>query len=450
MREEGRVASAWFASILGHLVAVGLGGLLFAASFGRRPQVMVPPAPAPRDDTVEIELPTVVDGSLRANALPLLDPPPAALARGGGEAMPRLDSGRRGRGGDDTSPTPALNLADRDDDLLLSPEVMSRLDRSQIQRIRASSRRASREDWRASREPMELTFLAEGRSERERPRPEHRKPSDFDPSSGGRAWGPAQREGGVLGAIELPPGAGERARQVGGPVEGATRATSGRGVRDGAPGHDNRDSAQEPLARPMVNQGTPSVPADVRDRPTDNIDAEQQVATRMQSILHSSNAGGDRGQGAGGQAGPGPTGAGGTAGPGSIATAQGTGRGPGLDVDPRDRRRNDYLRQVIAKVYPLTAHALPQAAALDGAQGIVIVTFTILADGSITGAAVTRTSGIPELDENCRRAIVRAAPFPPLPAELGPTFRWAMPLDFRNPAVRPRSIKRDAPDPSDH
>jgi TonB family protein len=75
----------------------------------------------------------------------------------------------------------------------------------------------------------------------------------------------------------------------------------------------------------------------------------------------------------------------------------------------------------------------------------VIVTFTIRADGAVAGASITRTSGIPELDENFRKAILQAAPFPALPAELGPTFRWAMPLDMRNPAVRPRNAKTDRP-----
>src|SRR5262249_53200289 len=161
IRDEGRVASAWCASIVGHAVALGLGGLLVAATLGRRaPAAPLPSklAPPPRDETVEIELPTVVDGSKLLDAPPAQAVPSQELPRGGGEATPRLDTGHPGRGGTDTSPTPAVNLADSDDELLLSPEVMSRLDRSQIQRIKASKRRASREDWRASREPMELTF----------------------------------------------------------------------------------------------------------------------------------------------------------------------------------------------------------------------------------------------------------------------------------------------------
>jgi TonB family protein len=90
---------------------------------------------------------------------------------------------------------------------------------------------------------------------------------------------------------------------------------------------------------------------------------------------------------------------------------------------------------------------MPKWAIADGAQGIAIVTFTIRADGTVAQTAVTRGSGLPELDENCRRAVLAASPFPPLPPELGTTFRWAMPFDFRNPAVRPRHTgnAHDAP-----
>jgi TonB family protein len=136
---------------------------------------------------------------------------------------------------------------------------------------------------------------------------------------------------------------------------------------------------------------------------------------------------------------------GGASGPGSVSRALGTGQGAGLDNDPRDRRRSDYMRQVMSKLGPYTdwRKLLPISAAVDGVQGVVIVTFTINADGSVGGASVSRASGVPELDENFRRAILRAAPFPPVPAELGPTFRWAMPLDLRNAAVHPRTAKAD-------
>lgn len=446
IREEGRVASAWALSIVGHLVATGLGGLIVASSLAHKsPAPLAPSAASPaREPVVELELPMVVDGTVVASATPPPSQPPQALPRGGGEAKPQLDTGKNGKGGTDTAQSAAVNLADRDDGIFLTPEITSRMDRNQIQRIRATARRASREDWRASREPMELTFLVEA-PRRPNDRPERRRASDSNPSSGGRQSGAPQRAGGAVGAGQVQPGVGENARVAGGPIEGGDRASAGMGVRDGAPGLDHRDAARVGLARPMVNQGTPSVPANVNDKPTDNVDSEQEVAAAMQSIVHASTAGGAPGAGSGGQAGPGPAGAGGKAGPGAAARALGTGQGDGLDVDPRDRRRNDYMRQVIAKLGPHTQprKLMPASAMFEGAQGVVIVTFTILADGTVAGASVTRRSGIPELDENFRRAILAAAPFPPLPPELGPTFRWSMPLDMRNPAVRPRAAKAE-------
>jgi TonB family protein len=406
-----------------------------------------PPTPvlpgAPRDVPVEIELPTVLDGTLATAPQSAPDLPPEPLARGGGEAMPRPDMGARGRGGVDTSPEPALNLADRDEELLLSPEIHTRIDRSQIQRIRSSSHRASREDWRASREPMELTFLSSGRAGT---RPERRTPADADPSAGARDQGAPQRRGGVLGAAELPVGVGQpRPRDLGGPVEGAERASSGVGVRDGAPGRDHRESAKVALARPLVQEGTPSVPASVQGKPSDTLDSEQEVATALQSIVHASTAGGSPGPGKGGQDGPGRTGSGGVSGPGSSSRALGTGQGSGLDNDPRDQRRSEYIRKVRSKVDPLWG--FPKWAALEGMQGVVVVTFTILADGNVASPTVSRPSGIAEFDESCRGAVRRAAPFAPLPAEFGQSFRLALSFDARNPAVLPRSAKanKDAP-----
>ncbi len=433
IREEGRVASAWALSIVGHLVALGLGGLLVAASLGRRtPAVLPPPAPPPSDDTVEIELPVVVDGSQLGVLPPEL--PSQALARGGGEAMPRLDSGHAGRGGTDTSPTPAINLADRDDELLLSPEVMSRLDRTQIQRLRSARRRASREDWRASREPMELTFLAEGRGDHLRP--EHRRPGAHDPSAGGRAWGAVAREGGALGAAELPPGFGERARLTGGPVEGMARASSGRGVRDGAPGEDHRDSALVAHARPMVNQGTPSVPADVRDRPSDNVDAEQEVATRMQSILHASNAGGRLGPGTGGQAGLGPAGSGGLAGAGIRGARPGHGAG----LRPRRRPARQAPQRLPAPGHRQGVPAHGQRHARLGGRRRSAGHHHRDLHHPRRRQRRRRRRHPPQRHPRARRELQARhpprRPAPPAPPELGPTFRWAMPLDFRNQAVR--------------
>lgn len=437
-REGGRVASAWAFSVVGHLVVLGLGGILVANSLRAKPSSTAPPPlAAPAEEVVPVELPEVVDGSLAAPS-PSPDLPRLSVPRGGGEATPRLDTGRRGRGGDGASPTSAINLADRDDGLLMSPEIQSRFDRAQVQRLRSASHRASREDLRASREPMELTFLAEGRSGH---RHERRAAGDRDPSLGADASGAPSRIGGAIGAAAVPPGVGEASRATGGPVAGALQASSGVGVRDGFAGRDHRATASVDHGRPRVAEGTPSVPADAQGRPSDNVDSEQEVASLVQSIVHASTAGGAQGAGASGVAGGGAPGAGGVTGPGSIARALGTGQGSGLDNDPRDPRRTDYMRRILAKIYPYTADAMPKWALYEGAQGITIVSFTIQSDGAVTGVTVTRPSGLPELDENCRRAVLRSAPFPPLPSELGTSFRWAMPFDFRNPAVRPRTAR---------
>lgn len=440
IRDEGRVASAWLISILGHIVAFGLTGLVLAGSLGKPPSRPIPrPTPQPVEDTVEIDLPRVLDGSLLAatTAAPAL--PALPLARGGGEGQPRPDMDHRGRGGTDTASDPALNLADRDEEMVLSPELRSRFDRSQIQRIRSARHRASLEDWRASREPMELTFVASGHSVTDRP--ERRTPSDRDPSAGARDTGAPRQRGGVLGAGELPAGVSEARREPGGPIEGVDRSSPGVGVRDGATGDDHRASARVAFARPEVQEGTPSIPAAVQGRASDTVDAEQEVALALQSIVHASNAGGAAGPGHGGQNGAGPSGSGGVAGQGSRSRALGNGTGAGFDSNPADRRRTDYIRRVTSKLFAATARAFPRWAAAEGLQGISIVSFTILANGSVASVSVTRPSGIPELDENCRQAVLRVAPLDPLPPEMGQSYRWAFPFEFRNPAVLPKSAK---------
>jgi TonB family protein len=437
-RDGSRIASAGVLSVAVHGVLGVLGAAVFAGSLARgtseiarAPELSGARAP---EATIEIDLPVVVgDGTSLSDADP---EEPFAPARGGGEATPRPDTGSPGRGGSDTASEPAINLADRDDGARLLPEVRSRLERSQVQRVRSAIERASREDWRASREPMELTFVASGRTGR---RAERRRPAEADPSAGGRDLGAPARLGGELGASAQAAGEGHGPRRIGGAVEGRAKASQGLGVRDGSPGSDHRDSAEVALARPMVAQGTPSVPANVEGRPKDTVDGEQEVASAVPSIVHASTAGGAQGLGPGGQAGASSaTGAGGVAGSGSSAKALGTGKGAGLDSSANDPRRMMYLRQVMAKVHPLWANALPRWAVLEGLQATTVIAFTIRADGSVVSASVSRPSGIPEFDENCRKAVLRGAPYPPLPPELGPSLRWAMPFEARNPAVRPR------------
>ena len=382
---------------------------------------------------VEIELPIVQSGVLVApseKSEPVLEAPP----RGGREALARPDSSRQGRGGTKEVEAPAINLADRDSRALLEPEVQSRFDRNQFQRMHTGNERRTREDWRASREPMSLTFMATGSGAR----PERTQAATSNPSAGLPRSGKSRSRGARRGSEPLPAGMGEVLRDPGGPVSGAVTRAAGSGVRDGIPGRAHRDGAALATGRPLVADSTPSVPAAVRGAPSDNADSEQEVATAIQSIVHASSAGGDRGSGAGGEPGSGAPGSGGTRGSGSRSTALGTGAGPSLDVDLRDARRSDYLRRTMAKIHPLWADAFPHWAALEGLQGTVVVAFVIAADGHVESATIARSSGIAEFDENCRRAVLRGAPYDPLPSELGPSLRWWMPFDARNPAVRPK------------
>lgn len=429
--ERGRVASAWALSVAVHVGVASGGAVLVATSLAddaaselARARLSTP------ERLVEVELPEVSAGLPLEGVVesPELSTPP----RGGGEAIPRPDSGRAGRGGTDEVTGAATNLADRDDRLSLTRDVMSHFDRTQLSRIDAGRERRSREDRRASRQPMELTFLADGEHGTRR---ERRVAARSDPRAGVRGLGEPKHAGSALGVAPEPDGVGRSRVDPGSSTAGGPERVWGAGVRDGQTSADARDSAQLAFARPLVDRQTPSVPANDQGKPSDTLDSEQEVALAMQSIVHASTAGGARGAGRGGSLGPGPTGSGGLAGPGSQAKALGDGHGPSRDS--LDRRRTDYLLEVMRKINPLWQSAFPRWAALEGLQGTAIIGFTIRADGSVESAVVARSSGIPEFDENVRQAVLRGAPYGRLPSELGPVLRWQMPFTVKNPAVRP-------------
>jgi TonB family protein len=429
--ERGRIASAWALSVAVHIAVASGGAVLVATSLSERPASELARARLTTPESLlEVELPEVSAGfelDVASESPDLVTPP-----RGGGEAMPRPDSGRAGRGGTDEVGGAATNLADRDDRVSLTRDVLSHFDRTQLSRIDAGRERRSREDRRASREPMELTFLADGEAAARR---ERRPAAASDPRAGVRGLGQPAHTGSSLGLPPEPPGLGRSQAAAGSAIRGGPESVWGAGVRDGQASADARDSAELAFARPFVDRQTPSVPANDQGRPSDTLDSEQEVALAMQSIVHASTAGGVRGDGRGGSLGPGPTGSGGQAGPGSHAKALGDGKGPSRDS--LDRRRTDYLLEVMRKINPLWQNAFPRWAALEGLQGTAIIGFTIRSDGSVEGAVVARSSGVPEFDENVRQAVLRGAPYGRLPSELGPALRWQMPFTVKNPAVRP-------------
>jgi TonB family protein len=386
---------------------------------------------------IEIELPNfgVLDSD-RFGA----DPGPADNAQaqpahpGGVRAIPRPDTGSKGRGGTDTASKPAINLADRDDGLRLSPEIASRIDRDQVQRLATGKTRKSWVDERRTTHPMELTFLASGQGVRM----ERRSAADHDPSSGvERAPTPAVRGAIRLGSVPAPAGVGLQPRDPGGPTVGTASASPGQGVIDGAQGQDHRNSAAVASARPMVRPGPPSIPANEPGRPKDTVDATQEVAASVQSIQQASTAGGRSGEGPGGSKGAGPTGSGAAEGQGSRADALGQGSGGYAAADPFDPRLSMYRRRVLAKLWPLWEDAFPHWAIAEMRQGQVIIALVIQSDGTVRDPHVKRPSGIPEFDAKCLAAVRRAAPFEPLPSNLGVhTMQWDISFEASNPVVR--------------
>jgi TonB family protein len=158
----------------------------------------------------------------------------------------------------------------------------------------------------------------------------------------------------------------------------------------------------------------------------------------VRSLLHASTAGGAPGEGQGGNGGGGEAGAGANSGAGSHARALGVGEGEILDFWTSDPRLLPYFRQLHAKIDPLWANAFPKSALLELKQGTVILQFVVHADGRATVQwPPVRPSGVDEFDRNCAGAIRRAAPFPPIPRELGvSTLTIRAPFVASNPAVR--------------
>lgn len=420
-------------SVLVHGLLVGAGALLVSAGFGSRPPIPIPQTNEVAVDVAPLVLPSLRMGGPSGESAEEVTNPTDRVEPGGGEPIPRPDSGHRGRGGSARANAAAMNLADRDEGLTLSREVTSRIDRDQIQRLDTSADRASNEDRRSTTHPMDLVFLATGSGHLAERRPS----ADFDPSRGSLVAPPAAVLGSIVGASRIDPGELEPARVPGGSESGGSKASPGLGILRGEVGRDHRSSAAVAMGRPLVTEGPPSIPSDQTGRPRDNVDSEQEVAATVQSIVHASTAGGLTGGGLGGEDGPGAPGSGGESGPGSTAAPLGGGSGPFTGLSDTDPRIAGYRRSVLAKIYPLWENAFPKSASLEGKQGRAIISLVLHADGHVSNVQIARPSGVPEFDENVRAAVLRAAPFAPFPPSIpGPSMKWSISFDAKNPTVR--------------
>lgn len=84
-----------------------------------------------------------------------------------------------------------------------------------------------------------------------------------------------------------------------------------------------------------------------------------------------------------------------------------------------DREAADYLGVVQAR---LARHKIyPRSARLTRQEGTVLVRFTIVSDGTITGWSIVQGAGHDILDQAAEDMIRRASPLPPIPAGMGRT-----------------------------
>ena len=423
----------WGASVVLHVALIGGFGWLALRSAGVRvAEAKMAGASRAGDGTIAIDLPGVTMGTLTAERPP--DPKGDPPRYFGGAERAQLDDSKLGRGGAQTTTERPTNLSDRDERIHLTPDLLNRLDIDQQQRIRSARERATWEDRRASREPMELSFLASGKGDRA----ERRTPSDADPSRGARASDSPSVQGSARGMAERTEGELESPTDLGSEREGSVASAPGLGVHDAREGTAHRTSAHVMRARPDVVLAAVSVPATRNGRPRDDIESDQAVATTLRSLVHASTAAGTIGQASGGVGGGGDPGAGGTSGSGSTGRPIGPGDSEWWDLNTSDPRLLPYFRRIHQKLDPLWAHAFPLRAALDLRQGTVIFAVTIDANGEAhVEWPPSRPSGIPEFDRNCYDAIRKASPFDPIPAALGTNeLHVRMPFDAQNPIVK--------------
>lgn len=73
----------------------------------------------------------------------------------------------------------------------------------------------------------------------------------------------------------------------------------------------------------------------------------------------------------------------------------------------------------------------PEMARSRGEEGVALVRFTLDRDGNVLSAAIVRSTHSSLLDEEAVMLVRRAAPLPPVPAELaGATVTLTVPVTF--------------------
>lgn len=348
--------------------------------------------------------------------------PPEALDPGGTQRA-RPDSGVPGRGGTRTGQQ-ATNLSSSIDPLTLERETLNRLNLSEVQRLRVARLRRTKDDRRATPNPMELDFVASGPGWHKI----RRSPARTSPSRGGAV-------GGVPGVAGSAPGAdpGEIAllKAAAQTAGSEPRTALGANTKEGK---DFRHSAAVATVRPAVTQDRASVPAEHLGRASDTVDSRQRVTARSDALLQASTLGGNVLAGVGGEPARGPPAVGGGRGTGSRSTPSGVGRGnvPEL-VD--DRGLQGFYRRVLSRLGGALSDAFPYWAIAEGRGGLVVFDLTLLEDGRVAQVSVVRPSGIAEYDANVIQGVRQIRSFGRVPSALGSRAVLRINWDSMNPVV---------------
>ncbi|MFT5357010.1 MAG: TonB family protein [Polyangiales bacterium] len=359
---------------------------------------------------------------------------------GGVASRANVHNASNAAGGDGRGSVDITFLVSRTHDAHLQDSPLTASDRSQIQRIRTSSSRASYENRRSTPNPNDQPFLATGTG-RTRQR---RVPSRAAVQEGALFATQASQEGsapnsqasaGQEAGDEADEGRSDRV------AAGSTRSAQagaapspGRGV---AGGRGSRESPRADVAtgRPHVDEGPAATLAQTSARPSDNQDAEQLARLLVQSTVEASRRRGE-GLGRGGQAGLGAAGEGQDDVEGGAARPHQPGRGAdGLDTSSR-RYQGWYLR---ARRQVENALVFPRARMIAMDQGLVVYRLVVNRRGELASRPRRmRSSGFSDMDQAALQAIVQSAPFGAIPAQIAPgatSLSIDMTVEFANPMI---------------
>lgn len=395
-----------------------------------RARVALPP---PVDFTLDFE---PRSGGTRSSETlrPVEDDPP--VLPGGPALSGTLDRREaEGRGGELRALEPGAILFPFRSTITLQDTELNNLAVNQVQRIHTAPERATQEERRATPNANDAVLLASGRSGHA----ERRDPARHDPRAGAPSSAKpshASEPMTLLGTSQdADLGAATARRAV---AQRAAELSPAQGIAGGR-GRVERRAARVVFARPNVDRGAAATPAEqIAEQVRDDADAELLAAKLQRSLVDSSvQRAALVGAGSGGTSfNPSALGESGR-GVGARARPYMPGSGTFGALDTSDARYLRWFTQQRTRVQDELE--FPRARAIAKDQGTSVYSVTLRRDGALNGRPkLVRSSGFADFDEAAAKAIERALPFAPLPAELAPelpSIALLIPIAFSNPMI---------------